>query len=214
MLGNAVALIPLRSPGAGKSRLAPALDRDERAGLAGAMLADVVGALRRAGLERLVVAAGGAEAAAAASALGVDVLHDPPGASSLNGALRTATARLAREPQLLVVTADLPRLTAADVEELLDADAHVVVAATKDGGTGGLLRRPPNAIDTAYGPRSAAQHLRLARSADLTAEMVRLPGFQHDVDTWEDLAALLDEPVGPTTAAFLARTGLAERLAG
>ena len=62
-----VALVPLRSPGHGKTRLAPDLDRDARAALAGAMLADVVTALRAAELH-VVVAAGGEAAAAAASA--------------------------------------------------------------------------------------------------------------------------------------------------
>jgi 2-phospho-L-lactate/phosphoenolpyruvate guanylyltransferase len=55
-----VALVPLRAPGVGKSRLAPRLTVEQRATLAGAMLADVCHALERTPLDRIVVAAAGA----------------------------------------------------------------------------------------------------------------------------------------------------------
>jgi 2-phospho-L-lactate/phosphoenolpyruvate guanylyltransferase len=204
-----VALVPLRSPGAGKTRLATRLSPEQRAALAGAMLADVCHALAGSGVDRLVVAAGGAAAVAAAAALGLEVLHDPPDAGGLDPALRAAAARLGPVGTLLVVTADLPRLTAEDVDAVLAADAEVVVAPTSDGGTGALLRRPPTAITTAYGPGSAGRHLRLAREAARRSAVVRRPGFAPDVDTWEDLRRLAVGPLGAATTAVLARLGLA-----
>ena len=91
-----VAVVPLRSPGTGKTRLAPTLDTDARAALAGAMLADVVAALRGAGVE-VVVAAGGPAAAAAASALQVTAVVDPPTTRSLDDAVEHARSHIARE---------------------------------------------------------------------------------------------------------------------
>jgi 2-phospho-L-lactate/phosphoenolpyruvate guanylyltransferase len=203
-----VALVPLRSPGTGKTRLAPRLSVEQRAALAGAMLADVCHTLARSPVDRLVVVAGGSSAVAAAAALGVDVLHDPPEVVGLDGALRAAAARVGRTAGLLVVTADLPCLTVPDVEAVVTSDAEVVVAPTADGGTGALLRRPPSAITTAYGRGSAARHLRLARDADLRALLVRRAGFAHDIDTWEDLRRLDRGRVGPATDAVLAQLAL------
>lgn len=200
-----VALIPLRDPGSGKTRLAPHLSPSERAGLAAAMLSDTVGAIRAAPVDRVVVAASGGTGAAAASALGLDVLLDPPSAPSLDEVLRVATARLSGASALLVVAADLPCLRPEEVAALLDLEAQVVVAPTGDGGTGGLLRRPPAIVPTAFGPGSAATHMRLAHQAGVQGRTASLPGFHNDVDTWADLQALVEAPVGPTTAAFLER---------
>lgn len=201
--GPTVALVPLRSPGHGKTRLADVLDRDERAALSSAMLADVVAALRAGPVDRIVVAAAGRGAAGAARDLGVEVLVDPPAAPGLDAALAAAATSLPRRGTLLVVMADLPRLRPTDVTAVLAIGAPVVVAATTDGGTGGLLRRPPGVISTAYGRGSASHHCTLARRAGTPPYAVDLPGFRHDVDTWRDLSALRPEDVGPATAAFL-----------
>lgn len=203
MGSRTVALVPLRSPGAGKTRLAPALTPDQRAALAGAMLADVTRTLVAADIDEVVVAAGGAAAAAAGAALGASVVLDPHGTRSLDGALQAAAARIGPADQLLVVAADLPRLTADEVLAVLAADTSVVIAPTAGGGTGGLLRRPPAVVATAYGRASAARHRRLARQAGVTWAMIDTPGFRHDVDTWTDLVALHDVVLGPTTASLL-----------
>lgn len=204
MSRSTVALVPLRAPGAGKTRLSGVLSAPERAALAGAMLADVCHALQQAPIDDLAVVAGGETAAAAASALGVEVLLDPPGVRDLDAAVRAAQHRLGAVDALLVVTADLPRLTADDVRAVLDQDAEVVVAPTDDGGTGGLLRRPGDAITTAYGPNSARRHQAEAKRRGRRLATVRTVGFATDVDTLADLTALATGPVGPTTAALLA----------
>lgn len=198
-----LALVPVRSPGEGKTRLATVLSREERAALSGAMLADVTAALVGSRVTRIVVAASGAPAAAAASALGLDVVLDPPVVHTLDGALAAAGARLGPTAELLVVAADLPRLTAADVDALLATRAAVAVAPTDDGGTGGLLRRPGSVVATAYGPGSGSRHLAHARRAGVASEVVRRHGFAADVDTWDDVVALTGAVVGPATTAFL-----------
>lgn len=215
--GPAVALVPLRSPGQGKTRLASALTTEQRAALVGAMLADVVAALRASRVDRIVVAAAGPTAAAAASAVGVEVLHDPASVAArpvherLDAAVAAATLHLGGAATSLVVAADLPHLRAEDVDALLACDAEVAVAPTADGGTGGLLRRPPTACPTAYGPRSAARHLAAARAAGRSAVRCELPGFAHDVDVEGDLGRSRRDPslppLGPHTARLLAGAG-------
>lgn len=198
-----VAIVPLQTPGAGKRRLAGALDVDQRAALATAMLTDVVHALRSAGLVDVVVAAAGPRAAAAADALGVPALLDPPDHPGLNAALTAASTKLGVDRDQLIVAADLPCLTAADVTAVLGSGAEVVVAPTSARGTGLLLRRPAAAIETAYGPASADRHVALARAAGVRAGIVERLGCHHDVDTLSDLAALLELEPGPATIAAL-----------
>lgn len=203
-----LALVPVRDPGLAKSRLAGVLGRDARAALTGAMLADVVTALHGAGLHRIIVLAGGPAAAAAATAMGVDVLLDPPGDHGLNAALSAASRRV-RANASLVVPADLPLLQPHDVAELVGTAGEVVVAATQDGGTGGLLRRPAWVIDPVYGGRSAARHLLAARQAGFQAERVDVAGFTLDVDDADDLHAVVGHPaLGQVTAHVLRDIGL------
>jgi 2-phospho-L-lactate/phosphoenolpyruvate guanylyltransferase len=202
-VSTTVALVPLRAPGAGKSRLATVLSPSQRAALAGAMLSDVVAALVGSAVDEVVVVAGGEGAAAAAGALGVGVLLDPPEVTDLDGALHAAAGRLPAEHDLLVVAADLPTLSAADVDAVLQARAEVVVAPTTGGGTGALLRRPGGRMPTAYGPGSAAAHRALAAAHGASVDTVSAPGLALDVDTWADLAALHDTEVGGATARLL-----------
>jgi 2-phospho-L-lactate/phosphoenolpyruvate guanylyltransferase len=214
MRTSTTALLPLRSPGRGKTRLASVLTPGERAALAGAMLADVAAAFRDTSVDEVIVVAGGPTAAAAASALGLDVLLDPPDVSSLDGALGAAAARLGRRAGLLVVAADLPAVTSEDLEAVLARATDVVIAPTRDGGTGALLRRPGDAITTAYGRGSAARHRQLARTAGRTVSVVRRNGLAHDVDRRRDLTDLRRLTVGPATTRLLATLCAAEEAAG
>ena len=200
-----LALVPLRAPGVGKTRLATALSPEARAALAVAMLRDVVAALRQGGITEVVVAAGGPGAAEVAADLGLAAIADPPGGTGLDGALSAACERLGGDRDVLVVAADLPRISGGDVRALLDSDAEVVVAPTAAGGTGALLRRPVDVIPTAYGPGSAGRHLDLARRAGARAATVDRDGLFHDVDTFADLAALHEVELGAATAALLPR---------
>lgn len=203
MSRRTVAIVPLRAPGAGKTRLASVLDPDQRGVLADAMLRDVAFALDRSGVDEVVVAAGGTAAAAAAAALGLRVVLDAPGHDDLNHVLTDATRIVGGGRDVLIVAADLPRLTAADIDAVLGQDAEVVVAPTNAGGTGGLLRRPGDRIGIRFGPASATRHRGLALLTGARAVTLERDGFQHDVDTWTDLVALHEVEVGDATAAVL-----------
>jgi 2-phospho-L-lactate/phosphoenolpyruvate guanylyltransferase len=168
------------------------------------MLSDVVGALRGATLDRVVVAASDAAAAAVAAALGVEVVLDPPGAAGLDAAIAHAAAAVVPDSDLVVVQADLPALTSADVDAVIAATAAVVIAPTEDGGTGALLRRPAACMPTAFGAGSATAHRVLARAAGFEPVVLQLPGFATDVDTWADLETV-EAGAGPATRAFLGR---------
>lgn len=202
MRSRTLAVVPLRSPGVGKTRLAGALDPEQRAVLSAAMLGDVAAALADAAVDEIVVAAGGAAAAAAAAAFGLSVVLDAPMPGGLNAALAEVAGRWPGA-QVLIVAADLPRLTAADVDAVLAIDREVVIAPTHAGGTGGLLRRRVGRMGTAFGPESTRRHRDLARAVGASVATLEREGFHHDVDTWTDLVALHEVEVGANTAAVL-----------
>lgn len=183
-------VIPLR---AGKTRLAGAYDERARRDLRGAMLADVVAAVRAAHLDRIVVACADDESAELADGLSVEVERDPPEVDGLDAAIAHTVEVAGRErpkDDVMVVTADLPGLTANDVRAVLYAPGLVVIAPTGDGGTGILLRRPHDVIDTAYGQESAARHAARALDKGILPSVLELPGVRVDVDTEDDVIDL------------------------
>ena len=187
---DVTAVVPLKAMGRAKSRLASDLDEHNRRDLAAWMCARVVEAVRGApSVAGVLVVAGDSHARDVAATLGVPaLLVTEPG---LLRALEAADDALRGRGATLVVAADLPLATTGDVEQVCRAGAQgraVVVAPTADGGTGALLRRPPDIMRTAYGAGSAAAHLRLADEAGVAANRLDVPGLALDVDTAEDLA--------------------------
>lgn len=169
------ALIPVRlTPGA-KSRLAGELGPSARVALMRRLFDGVVDALRDAGLRVIALSPTPIET-------DVEVWPDSPG--GLNACVDAAVSRLSGP--WLVVHADLPAITTADVARLLSEPGDVVVARACDGGTNALLLRSP--MPTAFGPGSALAHARRARAAGLRCRVIDLPGLALDVDGPQTLA--------------------------
>lgn len=157
------------------------------------MFERVVAACRASDVADLIVVAGDDEGAALAAQMGVRFLRQSePG---LRAALTEADIATADAVASIVVAADLPLARAREIDQVLTLGAGgaapvVAVAATKDGGTGVLYRRPPGVIPTAYGPGSALAHFDLAVAAGVEARRVDLPGLALDIDTAESLREL------------------------
>ena len=164
------ALIPVRTGPTAKRRLAHVLRADERASLVVDLLSHVVEVLATAGLRIVVLSPEPIEIE------GAELWTDE--APGLNAAITAALGRLGAPA--LVVHADLPLLSPADVQALLDDDADIVIARSYDGGTNGLLMR--TLIRPAFGVGSAAMHADRARRDGLRAKVLDIPGFALDVD--------------------------------
>lgn len=185
-------LIPVKRLSEAKERLAGVLDPPARRRLALAMLGDVLGAAG--GWPLRAVVTSDADAASLAIEAGWDVVGDP--GTGLNGAVGTGTAALATAgaTALLVLPFDVPLVTAGELAALFGSEAEVVVARSDDGGTTGLLRRPPEAIAPSFGPGSADAHARAAAAAGIRFASLRLPGLRLDVDDAGDLRRLAASP--------------------
>lgn len=189
------AIIPLKALSAAKGRLSGALDAGARRELVAWMATHVIQTCVAApSIDDVLVVAGDDAAATVARAAGAAVLVvEQPG---LPLALGAADAASLAWSATMVVAADLPDLAIADLTAVTDAangvqGAVVVVAATHDGGTGALLRRPGGIIPSAYGPGSGPRHLALARNAGVAGISVTRPGLARDLDTPEQLTPVL-----------------------
>jgi 2-phospho-L-lactate guanylyltransferase len=182
-------IIPVKGPDEGKQRLAAALDGARRSALVRAMLERVIAAAERARMVDHVCLLGPSRHGLAES---LTLLPDP--GTGLNAALASAfeTAKREDASRVLILFADLPQLTALDVELLTAApDNAIAIAPDRHGtGTNALSLPLPAASDFtfAFGPDSFALHNGEASRLGLAIEEVRSPGLAHDIDEPSDLS--------------------------
>ena len=191
------AIVPVKHLDWAKSRLAGQLSPAERAGLVLVLLEHVLGAVRRApSVDRCLVVSPDPRVRDRAAMLGAAVLDEPAAGGGQNAALEHARsfARRWRPAALLVVAADLPRLTPADLEAVsgLGAEPGTVVLAPdrREEGTNLLYLTPPDCLPFCFGPGSFRAYRGEAERRGLRVHVYRAPGTASDLDTPADLAAL------------------------
>jgi 2-phospho-L-lactate guanylyltransferase len=191
------AVLPIKSFGFAKQRLASSLGAGSRQALAQAMFLDVLATLRRTrGIEQIVIVASEPSVEFAADDHVVVVLEDDhrdgQSAAALVG-IRWATA--SGYERVLLVPGDTPLLDGAEIEALLDGaerDGTAVVIAPDrhHTGTNGLLLTPPTVIEPSFGPDSLERHVQLAEAAGVSHRVERVGSLLFDVDTSDDLAVV------------------------
>lgn len=195
------AVVPVKSLASAKSRL-HADASSERLALAFAQ--DTITALLGvARIGRVVVATSDPVVATWAHTVGAEV-HDDSADVGINDAVRAAAASHVRPAECLaIVLADLPCLTPAAMDEVIDvAERHPRCFLPDAEGTGTTMwfSRTPSTITTHFGPASRAAH---EASGALDMAMVggeaAWPLARRDVDTADDLATALRLGVGPNT---------------
>jgi len=190
------AVVPVKPLDEAKSRLAGVLSASKRSALARALLENTLKVLAAAGaVERVLVVSRDPAVLALARAAGADTLLED-GPPELNASLEFAT-RFAREhgaSSTLALPADLPLVTAQDIQALVGsapAEACIVIAPDRrQEGTNALLTRPPGIIPYRFGTGSFSRHLRQARQRGIRVEICRREGFALDIDLPEDLEYL------------------------
>ena len=212
------AVVPVKHFARTKGRLAPLLSRDERETLAGAMLTDVLSALGRARtLAGVVVVTGDNKAAQMARKAGAHVIHDDENAGT-TAAVAKAARHLAEAgcDGMLVVPADVPQITAADVDAIIAAHrgarAVTLVQASVDGGTNALACSPPEVIRFYFGDDSFRQHRDAAKTGGIEPAVLKLARLEQDIDRPDDLAEFMTRPSKTRSYACLAAAGVTQRL--
>jgi 2-phospho-L-lactate/phosphoenolpyruvate guanylyltransferase len=178
-------VVPVKAPGAGKTRLAGVLDPSARRALVRRMLAHVVD-----------VAAGHEVRLIGPSCHGLPLvrLADPGGGLDGAAAAALAAAVAAGVPRLVLLSADLPLLVRADVAALLAVDPDTIAIAPDAAGQGtNALSLPVPAaagFRFGYGLGSFAAHRAAAARLGLAVRVVNTPGLARDIDSPADLAWL------------------------
>jgi len=190
-------LLPVKEFSSAKQRLAPALDGPTRAGLARAMLKDVLSALRRARApERIVVFTASDEAIEIAEPLGFEIVKE----RSIGGHSAAINHLIdefsASSSQIFAIAGDLPKLLPAEIDFVLNAASEpVTLIPSRDWtGTNGVLFIPPAKIAMEYGEGSFRRHLSKVSAAGLHSDVMDLPGLAFDIDTPEDLQTFMEDP--------------------
>ena len=204
-LSNLHAVVPARGSGVGKSRLGGALDAEERLTLVVGMLMQTLGLLAAWPACRqvhVVTADLPLRRLVRSSATAAEAISESQ-AAGLNSALLDGRERATRAgaTAVLYLPADLPHLTTAALDGLLEAaDAALaagsglplVVVAPADArvGTNALLVSPVDTIDPQFGEASLEAHVRAAAAADASLQLVHDPALGFDLDTPDDLERL------------------------
>jgi 2-phospho-L-lactate/phosphoenolpyruvate guanylyltransferase len=218
-MSGSTAIIPVKRFGAAKERLTDAMEGPRRAGLVGAMLADVLdAACRSERLDRVIVVTGERRAERIAlrqaqrTSMPLEVLRDPQDVGHSEAAtLGIIRAKSLGAQSVALLPGDCPLLDPAELDAALEPPhrGRVTVVPDRHGtGTNALLMAPPDAIGPGFGPGSCERHADRARRAGYAVEIERLASLGLDVDTPADLAdltaALQRDPTrAPATAAAL-----------
>ena len=212
-----VAILPIKSFGAAKQRLAPMLGTGARQALAQAMFSDVLGSLRKVErIEAITVVSGDPTVDAAARGTGVTVLMDSKESGQSDATLlgiRHAQAQ--GYERVLLVPGDTPLLDPVELDlhhrrGETDAMQVVIVPDRHGSGTNALLISPPGAFRPSFGPDSLNRHLTLAQEAGLRHSVEDVPSLSHDVDTPDDLDALSVALEGRRAVAPMTRGALSQ----
>jgi 2-phospho-L-lactate guanylyltransferase len=181
---------PIKAPEACKTRLSGAMTDVARRDLVRDMLRHVVEvAQAMPGAEVRIL--GPSRHGLAAE---IPMLADPGG--GLNAALAAAaeTAGAAGASRLVVVAADLPRLTRSDLQALAAMEGEGLAVAPDRAGSGTNALSLPlpeaRAFRFQYGPDSFARHCAEAARLGLPLQVIRSETLGLDIDEPEDLAAI------------------------
>ncbi|MCC2663455.1 MAG: 2-phospho-L-lactate guanylyltransferase [Geminicoccaceae bacterium] len=212
------AVVPVKNMPQAKQRLAGVLGARERRALFGAMLEDVLGALAASdGLAGILMVTRDPEAQRLAARYGARVLLETENRGHTSAVSLGAQA-LAQEGALgmLQLPADIPLVRPEDVAALLQAHGPapaVTLAPSRDRrGSNAVACSPPDLLPLRFGADSFVPHLQRARALGIEPQILARPGLALDVDTPDDLAAFLAVPSPTRAYAYLAESGIAERL--
>lgn len=170
--------------------------------LALSMMEDTLDALRGSALVRgIVLVTSDSDLLGVGKRYGCTTMPDPD--RSLDSALTQGLRGTEREVQRVAyVVADLPCLTARDVDQVLlaaEAAGDAVVPDMRERGTTFLATTRTGGLKPQFGIRSFDAHV----TAGATPVGLDVSRARHDVDTWADLAVARTLGLGSRSAAVV-----------
>jgi 2-phospho-L-lactate guanylyltransferase len=211
-------LLPVKDLNNAKKRLIGVLTPEERLGLAGAMLADTIRAVRGVELaDKIFIVTNYEPATRVAQENGWEILREEQQISESDSV--DAASRICEDrgvTALLRVPLDVPLVQAGDIDELLavqcEAPALVIVPSRDGLGTNAILRMPPALFPSHFGNGSYAKHVDEAKRVGARVILRRNTRLEMDVDDEADLRELLKYDLsGTVTGRWLRESGVRAR---
>ena len=205
----AALLVPVKSMGNAKQRLAEALDQPHRTQLAEAMLRDVLTAASGVSRSpRCFSCDRRSRGQDTGRELGFGVIEDRRNESE-TAAIEMATAWCEEHgyDTTVVIPGDIPLVTSAELNTVLDsapAEGALFVPAYDGRGSNCVLRRPAILIPLRFGNDSFLPHCEAVRKTGKPLVILEFPGIGLDIDQPHELDLLLQRD-GDTHAQRLLR---------
>jgi 2-phospho-L-lactate/phosphoenolpyruvate guanylyltransferase len=214
-----IGIVPVKPLGVALGRLARVLDAPLRRELQMGMLADVLATCDATrSLTGVLVVTADPEAAGLAGAHGARVIADHTPPQGMNPAVirGLSVAMDHGADAALVLTADLPAVRPADLEQVIAAvhprEGVTLVPSHEGSGSNALLIRPPNIFVPELGIRSRERHRTQALARGIALHEIEVSGIALDVDTPSDLALFIAGASPGIAQTICTERGVAERL--
>jgi 2-phospho-L-lactate guanylyltransferase len=196
-MSTVAAILPAKQFETAKQRLAPQVQLGSRRALVESMFSDAILALRRvAAIDQIFVVTSDAVASQIAAGHNTIVVEDTASSHSEAAQLGITRALEMGAARALLVPGDCPLLDPAELEQLIARpvpERSVLIVPDRHGeGTNALLLTPADVMPPSFGEGSRQRHTDLASTHGATPEVVPLPSLALDIDTPEDLEALLE----------------------
>ncbi len=212
------AVVPIKNFGHAKERLAGILTASERRSLFTAMLEDVLQTLSQCpALTGIVLVTREPQAQALGQRYGARSLIEQANlghtAASTLGARSLAADK---DTSMLQLPADVPLINPDDIDALILAHGNgpaITLAPSRDHrGSNAVLCTPPDLLPLQFGDDSFKHHLAASRALNIEPAVVERPGIALDIDTPDDLVALLETPSTTRAYDYLRSSGIDKRL--
>ena len=203
------AVVPYKGASNAKRRLASVLNQSERSALVLTMVRDVIQALKASKhIEDIVLMSKSPTAQQLAADFDLTLYREK--SSTLVDALIEVSDWLVmthKASSSFIVPGDIPLITRESVDVVISNHREVTIIPDRIlVGTNGLITTPPNAFPYVFDGKSFSPHCAAARECGFLPNIDRIPEFELDIDTPEDLKELAIRAPDSNTGQFLKQT--------
>jgi 2-phospho-L-lactate/phosphoenolpyruvate guanylyltransferase len=191
------ALIPFK-PVNPKTRLSCILSQEEREAFAGAMLEDVIAAVLKSGCSATLLCTHPFQHEKALVAVRKESLND-----AINWALQQFHC------PALIIMADIPLVTAGDIQRLIRTEKDMSIVPGRGGGTNIIFLKKPKCFRADYYGASFLDHMRIAEECGFSVDVIDSFRMSTDIDEREDLVEILIHGKARKSREFLQNLGFA-----
>ena len=168
-----------------KTRLSCVLSQEEREAFARAMLEDVIHAVKDVNCSPVVV---GTEL------FDSEEIQITVSDSDLNQTLNSLLPQ--SSGAMLIIMADLPLADAPSIKQVIATEKDMAIVPGRGGGTNVIFIKEPQRFHVDYYGTSFLKHVKIARDAGLSYDVIDSFRLHTDIDEKEDLVELLAHGTG------------------